>query len=152
MGSGSFMRARVRLNWSSSGAASLAQARVGLDLLHHAFAAFYRRDIYKVELGVDRQSLTGAQQLYERAGMHVAQRFARYKELRPAETCGAESQGSSPIPCSALSRRRCKECSARRQPTNTATSKISRPPSRIKSPALSKSIRLDTENFCAISK
>jgi mycothiol synthase len=57
---------------------------LGLALLHHAFAAFYQRGIRKVGLGVDGQSLTGAQRLYERAGMYVQARFARYeKELRP---------------------------------------------------------------------
>jgi ribosomal protein S18 acetylase RimI-like enzyme len=56
---------------------------LGLALLHHVFAAFYQRGVRKVGLGVDGQSLTGAQRLYERAGMHVAARFARYeKELR----------------------------------------------------------------------
>ena len=56
---------------------------VGLALLRHAFAAFYQRGIRKIGLGVDAQSLTGAQRLYERAGMHVAVRIARYeKEVR----------------------------------------------------------------------
>lgn len=56
---------------------------LGLALLRHAFAVFYARGIHKVELGVDAQSLTGAQRLYERAGMRVAARFGRYeKELR----------------------------------------------------------------------
>ncbi|HLV97853.1 MAG TPA: GNAT family N-acetyltransferase [Ktedonobacterales bacterium] len=59
---------------------------LGLALLHHLFAAFYQRDIRKIGLGVDGQSLTGAQRLYERAGMHVASRFARYeKELRAGQ-------------------------------------------------------------------
>ena len=54
---------------------------MGSALLHHAF---YHRDIHKDGLGVDGQSLTCAQQPYERVEMHVAQRFARYeKELRP---------------------------------------------------------------------
>jgi mycothiol synthase len=35
-------------------------------------------------MGVDAQSLTGATQLYERAGMHVERRFANFeKVLRP---------------------------------------------------------------------
>lgn len=56
---------------------------VALALLRAAFGAFYQRGICEVGLGVDAQSLTGAQRLYERAGMHVAARFARYeKELR----------------------------------------------------------------------
>lgn len=36
---------------------------IGLALLHHSFGAFYRRDIRKVYLGVDAQSLTGATRL-----------------------------------------------------------------------------------------
>jgi len=52
-------------------------------LLRESFGAFWRRGERKVVLGVDAQSLTGAQRLYERAGMHVAARYARYeKELR----------------------------------------------------------------------
>jgi ribosomal protein S18 acetylase RimI-like enzyme len=59
---------------------------LGLALLHQAFAAFYQRGIRQVGLGVDAQSLTGAQRLYERAGMHVQARIARYeKELRPGK-------------------------------------------------------------------
>jgi mycothiol synthase len=65
---------------------------LGLALLHHAFTQFYERGVRKVGLGVDSQSLTGAQRLYERAGMHVAARFARYeKELRPGRDVLNES-------------------------------------------------------------
>jgi hypothetical protein len=53
-------------------------------LLRHAFGAFYRRGQPKVGLGVDADSLTGATRLYERAGMRVSERIARFeKELRP---------------------------------------------------------------------
>jgi mycothiol synthase len=45
---------------------------VGLALLHHAFAEFYRRGKRRVTLGVDAENPTGATRLYERAGMHVA--------------------------------------------------------------------------------
>ena len=56
---------------------------LGLALLHHSFGEFYRRGRYKVGLGVDSESLTGATRLYERAGMHVAQENIVYeKELR----------------------------------------------------------------------
>lgn len=56
---------------------------LALALLRAAFTAYYQRAIREVSLGVDAQSLTGAQRLYERAGMHVAARFACYeKELR----------------------------------------------------------------------
>ena len=51
---------------------------VGLALLRHVFGEFYRRGWRSVGLGVDAQSLTGAHRLYERAGMHVAERFVTY--------------------------------------------------------------------------
>jgi mycothiol synthase len=58
--------------------------RLALALLHHAFGEFYRRGIKKVGLGVDASSLTGATQLYEKAGMHVFRQHDSYeKELRP---------------------------------------------------------------------
>jgi hypothetical protein len=57
---------------------------VALALLHHAFAVFRERGRTKASLGVDSQSLTGATRVYEKAGMHVAHRFAMCaKELRP---------------------------------------------------------------------
>ncbi len=59
---------------------------LGEALLRHAFTVFYQRDIKQVGLGVDGQSLTGAQRLYERVGMHVTMRIGRYeKELRPGK-------------------------------------------------------------------
>jgi mycothiol synthase len=45
---------------------------IALALLHTAFAEIHRRDIPRVELGVDSESPTGATRLYERAGMHPA--------------------------------------------------------------------------------
>lgn len=54
----------VRKRWRRRG--------LGLGLLHHAFAEFYRRGERRVGLGVDASNPTGATQLYERAGMHVA--------------------------------------------------------------------------------
>ncbi|HEY7983808.1 MAG TPA: GNAT family N-acetyltransferase [Ktedonobacterales bacterium] len=60
------------------------QCGVALALLRHAFGAFYQRGITRIGLGVDGQSLTGAQRLYERAGMRVTMRVGRFdKELRP---------------------------------------------------------------------
>ncbi len=68
----------VRRPWRRKG--------VGLALLHHAFAEFYRLGIRNVYLGVDAQSLTGATRLYERVGMHVVKEFKRYeKELRAGD-------------------------------------------------------------------
>ena len=56
---------------------------LGEALLRQAFGAFYARDVLRVGLGVDGQSLTGAQRLYERVGMSVTMRIGRYeKELR----------------------------------------------------------------------
>jgi ribosomal protein S18 acetylase RimI-like enzyme len=51
---------------------------LGLALLQHAFGEFYRRGQRVVELGVDASNPTGATRLYERAGMHVARRYARF--------------------------------------------------------------------------
>jgi ribosomal protein S18 acetylase RimI-like enzyme len=60
------------------------QRGLALALLRHAFGAFYARGIARIGLGVDGQSLTGAQRLYERAGMRVTMRVGRFdKELRP---------------------------------------------------------------------
>ncbi|CAN5262976.1 hypothetical protein BH18ACT12_BH18ACT12_24000 [soil metagenome] len=53
----------VRQAWRKRG--------LGLALLRHAFAEFYRRGERRVALGVDAQNPTGATRLYERAGMHV---------------------------------------------------------------------------------
>jgi GNAT superfamily N-acetyltransferase len=59
---------------------------LALALLQHAFGEFYRRGIYKVGLGVDTESLTGATKLYEKAGMQVYRQWDNYeKELRPGE-------------------------------------------------------------------
>jgi mycothiol synthase len=52
----------VRRQWRKQG--------LGLALLYHTFAEFYRRGKPRVGLGVDAESLTGATRLYERAGMH----------------------------------------------------------------------------------
>jgi ribosomal protein S18 acetylase RimI-like enzyme len=65
----------VRRPWRKRG--------VGLALLRHSFAELYKRGLPAAYLGVDAQSLTGAVRLYERAGMHVFQKFSRFeKELR----------------------------------------------------------------------
>jgi len=57
---------------------------IALALLRQCFAKFHRRGRYKVGLGVDGESLTGALRLYEKAGMHVfQQRDAYEKVLRP---------------------------------------------------------------------
>ncbi|MBN1487664.1 MAG: GNAT family N-acetyltransferase [Anaerolineae bacterium] len=47
---------------------------IGLALLHHSFGELYRRGKKRVTLHVDAMSLTGATLLYEKSGMHVAER------------------------------------------------------------------------------
>ena len=59
---------------------------VALALLQHSFGEFFLRSRFKVGLGVDAQSLTGATRLYEKAGMHsdpLRQLVLYEKELRP---------------------------------------------------------------------
>lgn len=74
----------VRRAWRKRG--------IGVALLHHAFGEYYRRGMYKVGLGVDSESLTGATRLYERAGMHVEKTHNRYqKELRPGQDLAPQS-------------------------------------------------------------
>ncbi|GHO91475.1 putative acetyltransferase, GNAT [Reticulibacter mediterranei] len=74
----------VRRAWRRKG--------IGLALLYHAFAEFYRRGVQSVYLGVDAQSLTGATRLYERAGMHVVKDNIRYeKELRAGRELSTQS-------------------------------------------------------------
>lgn len=57
---------------------------LGLALLQHSFADFYKRGMKTIGLGVDASNTTGATRLYERAGMHIASEFVTFeKELRP---------------------------------------------------------------------
>jgi mycothiol synthase len=74
----------VRRPWRNRG--------LGLALLRHALAEYYRRDVRKVALSVDAESITGAPRLYGRAGMHVRESYVIYlKELRPGRDLGARS-------------------------------------------------------------
>lgn len=52
---------------------------LGETLLRAGFAELARRRCARAVLGVDAESLTGADRLYERAGMHVAARFDVYE-------------------------------------------------------------------------
>jgi len=52
----------VRRAWRKHG--------IALQLLHTAFSEYYRRGIRHVQLDVNSQNETGAQELYARAGMH----------------------------------------------------------------------------------
>jgi len=74
----------VRRSWRKRG--------LGYALLKHAFAAFHANGRKRVGLGVDATSLTGALQLYERAGMRVLRQFKMYEsELRPGRELAVES-------------------------------------------------------------
>jgi len=55
---------------------------LGRALLLHAFAAFRGRGLMRAGLGVDAESLTGANRLYESAGMHVSASFDIYEKAR----------------------------------------------------------------------
>jgi len=65
----------VRPPWRRQGLA--------LALLTHAFAEFCDRGFDRVGLGVDGESTTGALQLYERAGMHVAKQDDTFERMLP---------------------------------------------------------------------
>lgn len=54
---------------------------LGRALLLHAFSEFRARGFERVGLGVDATSLTGANVLYDRVGMHVAARFEIYEKV-----------------------------------------------------------------------
>lgn len=71
----------VRRTWRKQG--------LGMALLQYSFAEFYRRGLRRVGLGVDAGSLTGATRLYERAGMHVAQRYDRFVKVLRESTAKA---------------------------------------------------------------
>ena len=57
----------VRAPWRGRG--------IGAALLRRSFAAFWRRGLRRVVLGVDAENATGATALYEREGMRVVQRW-----------------------------------------------------------------------------
>jgi mycothiol synthase len=76
MGTGYVGSIGVRKPWRHRG--------LGLALLNHSFAQFYRQKVSIIRLSVDAANPTGATRLYERAGMHVATEYVIYeKELRP---------------------------------------------------------------------
>jgi len=75
----------VRRAWRRKG--------LGLALLHAGFGAYHRRGVRDVRLSVDAQSLTGANRLYERAGMHVKSDFILFeKVLREGSDIGVSSE------------------------------------------------------------
>jgi len=67
----------VRPAWRKQG--------LGLAMLFHSFAEFYRRGTKSIGLGVDASNLSGATRLYQKVGMSIVNEFTMYeKELRPA--------------------------------------------------------------------
>jgi mycothiol synthase len=76
----------VRRPWRKRG--------LGLALLYHSFAEFYKRGTPVISLGVDAANQTGATRLYQKAGMHVAAEYVLYeKEIRPGREISVESLG-----------------------------------------------------------
>ena len=66
----------VRKPWRGRG--------LGLALLKHSFYALHQHGCKRAALGVDAESLTGANRLYEKAGMRVLRKNCTYEyELRP---------------------------------------------------------------------
>lgn len=61
------------------------QRGLGRALLLHAFHEFRRRGLTRAGLGVDAESLTGANRLYESVGMHVARQLDFYEKKLPAQ-------------------------------------------------------------------
>jgi len=69
---------------------------IALALLQHAFGEFYQRGKKVVDLGVDASSLTGATDLYLKAGMFVLRQYDMYeKELRPGREASVTSLETS---------------------------------------------------------
>ncbi len=65
---------------------------LGLALLQHSFAAFYARGQKRAALGVDATSLTGANRLYEKAGMKAVRQFDNFeKEYRPGKDISTQT-------------------------------------------------------------
>lgn len=65
---------------------------LGLALLQHTFRAYYQQGKYKVGLGVDAESLTGATRLYEKAGMKIVRQMNTYeKELRAGKDLSTQA-------------------------------------------------------------
>jgi ribosomal protein S18 acetylase RimI-like enzyme len=69
---------------------------IALALLQHAFGEFYQRGKMKVDLEVDASSLTGATDLYLKAGMFVLHQYDLYeKVLRPGKNVSVTSLDTS---------------------------------------------------------
>jgi len=78
----------VKRSWRRQG--------IALALLLHTFGEYYQRGKRKVDLGVDAESLTGATDLYLKAGMFVLRQFDMYeKELKPGRNVSVTSLEAS---------------------------------------------------------
>jgi mycothiol synthase len=74
----------VRRTWRNRG--------LGLALLRHALAEYHRRNVRRVSLSVDAESITGAPRLYGRAGMRVRESYVIcLKDLRPGRDLSVRS-------------------------------------------------------------
>lgn len=68
------------------------QQGLGMALLRHTFAAFYRRGVRRIRLNVDAHSPTRAPRLYERGGMKIIQQYDIYgKELKHVTNISPET-------------------------------------------------------------
>jgi len=75
--------------WISSVGVKRPYRRRGIAgaMLRHGFCELYRRGVRKAGLDVDSESLTGANRIYERAGMYPVRQTVNYiKTLRAADT------------------------------------------------------------------
>ena len=71
---------------------------IALALLHHTFSEFKKRGQQRVGLGVDATSLTGANSLYEAAGMKLTRQFDAFeKELRAGAELSLQSLDAGEI-------------------------------------------------------
>jgi mycothiol synthase len=81
---GEILHLGVHRSWRHKG--------LGMALLLHTFATFMQRDISTISLSVDTQSLTGANRLYERAGMSVTDQYHTYEKRVHAESSASSTQ------------------------------------------------------------
>ena len=81
---GEILHLGVHRSWRHKG--------LGMALLLHTFATFMQRDISTISLSVDTQSLTGANRLYERAGMSVTDQYHTYEKRMHVESSASSTQ------------------------------------------------------------
>ncbi len=81
---GEILHLGVRRSWRHKG--------LGMALLLHTFATLMQRNVSTISLSVDTQSLTGANRLYERAGMSVTDQYHTYEKHVHAESSASSTQ------------------------------------------------------------